>query len=138
MRGGPAMAKRGEKTKKQQLAPNDACVCMHTALRKCCDSRITSAAYNLIHLIHIEPSKWNAWVMLGRLVVERMEGGKKPAEALQEAIERLEDAFYDQAMKSREAGESEPDQARSIMYALRCTLECFSPKDIEGMAEFLG
>jgi hypothetical protein len=118
------------------LEGNDACVLMHTALRKACDSKITSAAYNLIHTIHIEPEKWDPWRMLGALVAKELNAGKKPVPALESAIARLDNVFMDQVVAYRDK-EMVPDDARSMMYALKCTLECFAASDVRGMASYL-
>ena len=74
-----------------QIDKNDVCIAMHTALRKYCDSDITSAIYNLIHLIHdMKPRKLNAWLILGELVADRLNSQEYTnTEAVYYAIERL-------------------------------------------------
>ena len=59
----PRVEKKAAKPK-NDLTAYDACVFMHTALRKCCDSKATSAAYNLVHVIgHLNlPEALNPWV----------------------------------------------------------------------------
>jgi hypothetical protein len=122
--------------KNPPLDGTDACQLMHTALRKACDSKITSAASNLIHIIHITPEKWNPWRMLGALVAKELNAGKKPAAALEHAIAKLDDTYMDQVVADRDK-EKIPDGACSTMYALKCTLECFSKDDVKGMASYL-
>ncbi len=83
--------------KKNDIEGIDACVCMHTALRKCCDSKITSAAYNLIHIIDIRPEKFDAWRILGNLVAEGMNRSDvnwSGSVALASAVEKLLDEFH--------------------------------------------
>ena len=48
-----------------ELRPEDVGCCIHTALRKACDSRITSIAYNLVHAADVE------WEVFLRTLFER-------------------------------------------------------------------
>ncbi len=125
----------------EKLTGADACVCMHTALRKCCDSKITSAAYNLIHMINFKPDKFDPWRFFGGLVAERVNHGEKPASAVQAAIDELSDRFLDQldSKENRALPRAElPDGALNALYALRCIFQCFSKGDITAVAAYLG
>jgi hypothetical protein len=128
---------KAEKKAKSKLEWEDACMLMHTALRKCCDSKITSAAYNLIHLIK-DTSEWSAWRMLGELVAEYVDEGEKPTFALTRAIEHLGGVFYERCAAAKQKDEDVPDGARTWLYALLRILECFNEQDVEGMAYYLG
>jgi hypothetical protein len=129
------MANTGNKTK---LDYADVCSLMHTALRKCCDSKITSAAYNLVHTIDIKPEMWDPWRLLGKIVARRMnESGNKPVEALKIGIEHLDDQWQEIAAREWEAHREPPDNARSTMSVLACILKCFDESDLEGMVSYL-
>jgi hypothetical protein len=107
----------------------DVCACMHTALRKCCDSPITSAAYNLIYLIDLP--EFDPWQFYGGLVAELLGAGEKPVEAAVGAARTLEDKYMSFV---REKG---GNPRRQALLALSCTFECFNEKDWEGFAAFL-
>jgi hypothetical protein len=117
---------------------NYACMAMHTALRKRCDSKITSAAYNIIHLIDVKPVRFNAWKILGNLVAKRLNQGDKPLVALKSSHAELEAAFFTVIRQATDKTERIPAEARSSMYALSCTMACFEKKDWEGMSAYLG
>jgi hypothetical protein len=122
------------------LDSSDACMLMHTALRKACDSKITSAAYNLIHLIELKPDRYNPWLLLGELVADKRNAGMKPVTALQQSIVAMSDIFQDRLRKARDSTAETvavPDNARQWMLVLQCTLECFDKNDLEGMASYL-
>lgn len=116
----------------------DACIIMHTALRKCCDSKITSAAYHLIQLINIEPPEQNAWRILGNMVAKMINMGLEPLVALRRAVRHLNDEFCREVVKpANQGGPKEVENARATMHALQCTLECFDETDLQGMAGYL-
>jgi hypothetical protein len=124
--------------KKHTLEADDACGLMHTALRKCCDSKITSAAYHLIQMIHVRPEIWDPWILLGKIVAKRInESGNKPLEALKVAAGHLNEAWLDICDKERTAGREPPSGARNALYALTCILELFSEEDLVGMSSYL-
>jgi len=136
----------------ENIEGNDACVMMHTALRKCCDSKITSAAYNVIHLLcemDFKPYKFHPWRVYGALVAERMASPPlKPglakglkldcgASILKRAATDLDDRFHAVLREAKEKRETVPDNCRSALHALTCVLACFDDKDWCGMAAYL-
>ena|SRR5271170_3745045 len=130
------MAKK-KKEAKEAIEGNDACMLMHTALRKCCDSKITSSVYNMVHLVDVKPDKFNPWGFYGRLVADRLNKGEEPEGALKAAHTELEDKFLDFWCEPSKEGDK-PAHARTWLYALSCAMHCFSKRDWEGMAAFLG
>ena len=126
-------------TKKRALEAEDACGLMHTALRKCCDSKITSAAYHLIQMISIKPELWDPWRLLGKIVARRMnESGNTPFDALKIAVGHLDEAWDDIWEKEHNASREPPSGARNALYALTCILDLFSEEDLRGMSSYLG
>jgi hypothetical protein len=126
------------KKKKVELDGSDACVLMHTALRKLCDSKITSAVYNLVHLIcDYEPEHFSPWRLLGELVAFNMRRGASPEDALRAAHRVLGDAMNERIVKRREAGEEPASEVRQALSALEYTMACFSDEDWAGMAGYL-
>lgn len=140
------------KTEEVEVQGNDACVMMHTALRKCCDSKITSAAYNVIHLLcemDFKPHKFSPWRMYGTLVAERLKAPPsnpglpkglkltRGASICKRAVADLDDRFVAVLREAKEKREVIPDNCRSALYALLCVLECFDDKDWIGMAAYL-
>lgn len=120
----------------------EACVRMHTALRKICDSKITSAAYNLVHLIaDRQPAEVNGWRIFGNLVAGNLERNLDPPAAVRAALGAL-DGAYEEAVgrwRAPEKGASrvEGDHARVALLALRCTFQCFDDADLHGVAGYL-
>jgi len=123
------------KKKREPMTGSDACVCMHTALRKCCDSKITSCVYNLVHLVDVEPERFDPWRFLGQLVAARVNKGQKPEDALMDAHVEFEDKFLDSLDGDKHGGL--PREATAWMYALSCAMHCFSTRDFQGMAAYL-
>ncbi len=134
-----------QKTKLPPLEGADVCGMMHTALRKIADSHATSAAYNLVHLIcetRFSPRKFDPWRVYGDLVAKSIDEctarGEKlvnpyimcklAAEALPDAVFRLEDRKQDEKM---------PSNARCAMYALQSVFRCFDEEDWTAMASYL-
>jgi hypothetical protein len=124
--------------KREPLGPSDVCLCMHTALRKVCDSKITSSVYNMVHLVAIKPEKYDPWRFFGQLVVVRLGANAPPAFAVRGAHAALEDEFVDVLIEAKGAGVEIPREALTWMYALSCAMHCFSARDWEGMASYLG
>jgi hypothetical protein len=131
-------------SKKPKMTGADACVAMHTALRKCCDSPITSVAYNLIHMIgdaEIKPRSLDPWLMLGEMMAEQL--AKGPGHSVEIVIEFAgkEELLRRWAATNdarRKAGRPDaPTRASNALHALVCTLRCFSRADIEGMTTYL-
>lgn len=125
------------KSKKEPLEGFDVCMYLHTALRKSCDSSITSAAYNLIHMIDFQPRKFDPWWAYGNIVARLIQNKKKPLEAAKAAVELLDREFCDVRNKARDAGEGFPDGCMQAMHALKCTLECFDANDWAGFVSYL-
>jgi len=103
----------------------DVCLLTHAALRKHADSKITSLAYNLIHLIcsaRILEAQ-DPWLMYGALVVEKIQQthGKMDLAARLAARELQERFFKDVRFPN--------DTAHTAMQALAGTLDLFSDDD---------
>jgi hypothetical protein len=128
---------------KTEMTGGDACLNMHVALRKLCDSPATSCLYNLVHILEL-PEKHNAWRLYGQLVADRVnaidgrrsEGGagESYATALKEARKALADAFFSEG-RLRKRGEW-PEHAETWLHAVDSALSCFSQQDWEGMAGY--
>ena len=124
-----------------KLEGTDVCICLHTALRKYCDSKITSAAYNLIHLIcntKLKP-KHCPWHLFGDMVAEIMSAGQRPLMAVKHSIHHLDDQYFKRVIEPRrKKGKSAyPKDARTWLHALQCTLECFDEHDLGAFVALL-
>ena len=105
---------------------------MHTAIRKCCDSRETSAAWSVIHLLRY------AWGAYGRLVAELIIRGQDPATAAQNAVSQLQELSVGPAYEqvpwlswlSEQNGETE-------RWALFGVLRLIKEDDWPGVVAFL-
>lgn len=131
-------------TMKPPLVREDACILMHTALRKCCDSRASANAYNVIHLIcalHVEPRALDPWLVFGENVAGVVNGWKNPLTGprLKECADALEDAWVDRVRLHRgeQRQNAEPEHARNALYALLCAFRMFDAADWTGMATYL-
>lgn len=131
----------------EDIRGNDVCMCLHTALRKCCDSRITTAAYNLVHLICDSqlPEEYDPWRLYGELVAIEL---NKPHRVVARskadiqscaitAAKRLDDTFMGRRAAAREAGVTIPSRCTTSLHALVSTLECFDAKDWKGFVGYL-
>lgn len=118
---------------RSDLDGSDVCVAIHSALRKVCDSKITSAAYNLIHLIETPPhlEKLNPWTLLGKSVADHLADGTDPAQALRLAVVDLRGAYYE-ASRHADRGNTEAQ-----LHALTCTFLCFTDDDYACAAAYL-
>lgn len=123
---------------RSDLDGSDVCVAIHTALRKVCGSKITSAAYNLIHLIVTPPrlEKLNPWTLLGKSVADRMADGTDPAQALRLAVGGLGDAYYE-ALDTMPSLSADRGNTVAQLHALTCTFQCFTDDDYECAAAYL-
>jgi hypothetical protein len=125
----------------EKLTATDACVAMHTALRKQCDSAITSAAYNLIHIIcDLDlPEDVDPWRLLGGFVARAVNAGNGAKLALRTAVRdgALSEQYHKAKCARKDRGEAVPDVAHHATYALECTLRCFSDDDMEGMVSYV-
>lgn len=115
----------------------DACCMMHTALRKCCDSTITSAVYNMIHLVDVKPTKFCPWHLFGELVADQIVAGYSPVDAIHNAYSKWKDKFDDIYMAAKNKSEPVPDNVFNWFYSLYCSMGCFSESDWIGMSSFL-
>lgn len=116
----------------ERLEGHDVCCLIHTALRKCADSPITTAAYNLIHVIHVKSERFDPWLMFGTMVAERLQD-MTPQEAFAHALEGFDDRFFSLADHSSDY----PDGCRHLAWALEGVLRCFSKADIAAAAAYL-
>lgn len=141
---GLAKGNESMSTMKPPLVREDACILMHTALRKCCDSRASANAYNVIHLIcalRVEPRGLDPWLVLGENVAGVVNGWKSPLTGphLKECTEALEDLWHERMRQHRgeQRQASEPEHARNALYALLCAFRMFDASDWAGMATYL-
>ncbi len=135
---------------RREMTGGDACLMMHTALRKCCDSKITSCLYNLVHLVDIRPEKFDPWRIYGGIVADLVNARLPPKVAVKTAHERLRERFnsvMEHAERDRQARSiaretslpvEAPREATTWMFAIDCALACFADSDWEAMAEYLG
>lgn len=125
------------KAPREKIDGGDACVMMHTALRKCCDSHITTAAYNLIHLLDVKPAEVDPWRVFGDSVAYSRNLGMKASDVIQTNIVEFERTFEVAKTKHERAGQTVPREAERAFWALYSILRCFHEGDIQGMGEYL-
>ena len=126
---------------------DDVCVSLHTALRKCCDSKATTAAYNLIHLIQDKPGHVNPWRVLGDLVATQTPGSSPASVVLRKTVTVQPGEFeslWVQAWSKREfetmKNERLSDTGRDLLHwtkSLSAIFELFNENDWKGMAAYL-
>lgn len=123
---------------RSDLDGSDVCVAIHSALRKVCDSKITSAAYNLIQLIETPPQleKLNPWILLGKSVADHLADGIDPAKALRLAVGGLGDTYYE-ALDTMSSRRDDRGNTGDQLRALTCTFQCFTNDDYECAAAYL-
>lgn len=127
----------------KSLDGSDVCVSIHTALRKCCDSKTTTAAYNLIHLITGAEESLvnylNPWLMFGDRVAYWLAAQMSPKEAWGHAIEELDERWRDKLLERMSKGMSPSDYSRekTYLYTLLPLFQSFSEREIEGAVTFL-
>ena len=131
------------------LGGNDACVALHAALRKVCDSEATTVLYQIVHLVcalRIRPESLDPWRIVGRLVAESLNEAHARGERIINpyisvtlAFEKLEDVWWSSAKKRREKSgrDSEPENAREALYAFTRCFRLLTPEDRIAMAEYL-
>jgi hypothetical protein len=136
-----AEAKTDETTK---WDGSDVCVAVHTAMRKLCDSKITSAAYNLIHLICAAKlkAKHSPWRLFGAVLAEHLNHDPKvdAANIAKRAANSLDDLYYERIAEPRrkEGKDAYPEGTRNWLHALQCTLQCFDEDDWAAAVAYLG
>lgn len=135
---------------KKEITGADASLMMHTALRKCCDSKITSCLYNLVHLVDVRPDKFDPWRIYGAIVADLVNARLPPKDSVKLAHERFRERFIsviEYAERDRQARSiaretsippEAPREAMTWMYAIDCALACFAESDWAAMAEYLG
>lgn len=135
------------KNEKQKIGGNDACVLMHTALRKLADSPATSAFYNAVQILpEIKPRALNPWLILGEMVADALD--ENPGwevshiagfldGASSHRVGRLEKVFFERLTEHRRAGKNEPAHATSALYLLLSLFRLFKPSDFAAMAGYL-
>lgn len=105
----------------KELNPSDVCASLHVALRKACDSTVTSALWNLIHVL--DDDVMHAWIEVGKAIVEELNAGSVPKEALRSVIYRKTPNLH--------------RQAHHAYRAIRLLVEMFDEKDLEAAVSFL-
>lgn len=119
----------------------DACMLMHTALRKLCDSHITSALYNFIHMLEVKPAELDPWRIYGQLVADRITAGSRPDHAVTDAMEKFEDKMEEARKTWRDSGTAGrreiPSEIHHSFYTLFCIFRCFEKSDWAAMSGFL-
>lgn len=122
---------------KQEMSGNDACIAMHAALRKCCDSPQTSALYNIVHVIQVRP-RYCPWRLFGSLVAAGLadrKGPIPPMDVVKDSVGKLEDAWLEIVRQDDRA--LVPDDARPALYAILSIMKLMTEDDWGGMASFL-
>ncbi len=132
--------------RKKKSAPkwdgDSACLAMHTALRKACDSAPTTALWNMIHLCESPTGQLTPWAFYGQRVAELLNAGEPPARAVRFAEHgRWTDAYLDEMLKMRRAspqpGTALESNLRHWLYAISGVLRCFESHDWDGMGAYL-
>jgi len=127
------MAKKIKKAILEQLGE-----ALHTALRKCCDSRPTSIAYNLIH--EIDSVVWHDYLDYLR---DKLKGVKfKDKQHLAIVMAGHTVLYFDDEWRKR-LGDKKNDSAyrkkftNGITLSLKCAFELFSEEDYRGYCAYL-
>ena len=122
---------------------SDVCVAIHTAMRKYCDTPITTAAYNLIHLICEAKlkAKHSPWRLFGDSIAEHLNHNPEVdvANIAKRAANSLDDLYFKHiaAPRRKEGKDAFPKGVRHWLYALQGTLRCFDESDWAGAVEYL-
>jgi hypothetical protein len=98
---------------------------LHAALRKCCDSKPTSAVWNIIYALHRDI--WHSFC-------KAMVGAKTGRDLLR----RFEAWDQKEAWDVENTLPKDGTNDRNIAVAFRCMLKCFDVGDWEGFAAFIG
>lgn len=126
--------------KKQMMFPEDACMLVHSALRKVCYSPATSAAYNVIHLINVKPRALDPWVLFGLCVADAINKseGEIDGDDLKSIAAELNDTWFEVREKREKKGlPADSGNGVTSLYALTGIFRLFSEKDWESIAEFI-
>lgn len=125
---------------------------IHTALRKMCDSKATTAAYNFIHLIGRVislPEEFDPWRFFGDAAAMHINSGMDPEKAITILLNTetrlcLEDRFRDHLTKHRQKVTksdgnvaAEPSYATTTLNTLSSIFELFTKEDIKAMSHYL-
>ncbi len=108
---------------------SDFAVMVHTALRKACDSTITSIAYNMIHATN---GPWGAFVSL----VYSQFNWSRPEESFAERVDELSE-WLPTTNELKEVGHELTGEERSMLIALILTFKLFDGDDWKGACAYL-
>lgn len=114
------------------ITPSDLGMALHTALRKACDSKATSAAWNLIEILN-EP-----WSIYLDLLLKELKEAKRPS--LSDLREFTLDLWHpfgeiDQIVRDDRGSAARKD--RRLITALGCVFEMFDDVDWHGYGSYL-
>ncbi len=124
----------------ETIEGTDVCVCIHTALRKACDSPETSLLYNLIHMVSDLPPTMDPWRFFGAQIAEAL-NARKPDDKLKlwvvidKVARRLDDSWFDTFHKLPH--NADYDRCRVAAKTLYCALKLCDEDDFAGMAAYL-
>ena len=107
--------KTRRRSKKIKIDRDDLGECIHTALRKCCDSPATSAAWNVIYLTD------EGWGHYLDVAFQNLKGA-------------TEDNAWQRLRSAAEAMDFMGNHGRSALYSI---FRCFTEDDWKGFASFL-
>lgn len=124
----------------ERIEGTDVCVCIHTALRKACDSPETSLLYNLIHMVSDLPVTMDPWRFFGAQIAEVLNKGKenrltKPGLVIRNVAAQLDDSWFDTFHKLPH--NADYDRCRVAAKTLYCALKLCDDGDFEAMAAYL-
>ena len=124
---------------------------LHTALRKCCDSRMTSIAYNIIN--GMQNGEWGAFSQMLLAAIDAKAISAKTPESLAEGIRRMatfdytegcptftdeyEPKFTSDQRSGKEAEELTKKSSRSLWSALIMVIGEFDEGDMLGFVAYL-
>lgn len=111
----------------------------HTAMRKCMDSKASSIAWNVIHLLCWEnneiPNAWNRWL---EFIRKNLQGQRFESELrLAMKVKMLSLYTHEEENKSDYIWYAKNDKKRYESMILMTSLECFSNSDWMGLVSYL-
>lgn len=112
------------------ITGRDASLMMHAALRKCCDSKISSALYNFIYLQDNLSNELHPWIVFANQIAMRIISNNNDS--------RIE-VFHDIISEDYELmnGFSQKSPGLYIHNTLFCILHCFNNDDIINMLAYI-
>lgn len=111
-------------TIKITATPDDVTLLAHVGLRKCCDSHVTSAAWNLLHIVEGDDRAW---------LIARMVAGLEDAQKHALADGVLETAFK----RALTLDNADWPVVGYLRRALVCVFRAFDEHDWSGMTAFM-